>query len=563
MLSWIVRALLPLLCGCLAASATAQTTPLLTILKTELDRNYSVLKQKAEPRPYYLAYEVTEEESQVISTTLGALQSRSKNSSRALDVTLRVGSDKLDNYHSVRGDRPRFTSGVSVSLDDNPDSIARRLWSETDRIYRTASQRLINLKTNTQVNLAEEDTSDDFSPAPAVTAVLPTPALKVDEAVWTGKAKQWSLELGRMPGVLVSGVTIAFQHETKSLVNSEGTSLQHGRNFVRILIAAHAKAADGMDLGTSSTFEAEDASRLPKDAEIEAAVKKVGDQLNGLLHAPLVDPYLGPAILSGGASGVFFHEIFGHRVEGHRQKDPSEGQTFTKMVNSKVLPDFLSVVFDPTRRAFGSVDLNGYYEYDDEGVKARPVLAVEGGVLKTFLLSRSPIQNFPVSNGHGRREPGLEVVSRQSNLIVESAKQVPEKQLRQMLIDEAKRQGKPYGLYFEQVTGGYTLTQRQSVQAFKVMPIIVYKVFTDGRPDEMVRGADIVGTPLSSFSRIVATGDKAEVFNGYCGAESGSVPVSAVSPAILVSQVEVAKSDSAKDRPPLLPAPGSEAGGAR
>ena len=221
--------------------------------------------------------------------------------------------------------------------------------------------------------------------------------------------------------------------------------------------------------------------------------------------APEAEPFVGPAIFSGRAAGVFFHEIFGHRVEGHRQKDESEGQTFTKSVGTKVLPDFLSVVFDPTRRKAGGVDLNGWYDYDDEGVKARPVTVVDNGVLKTFLMSRSPIQGFDHSNGHGRRQPGLEVVSRQSNLIVESSNAVPEARLRQMLIDEVKRQNKPYGLYFRDITGGFTTTQRAGLQAFKVIPVIVYRVYADGRPDELVRGADIVGTPLASFAKILAT----------------------------------------------------------
>jgi TldD protein len=280
------------------------------------------------------------------------------------------------------------------------------------------------------------------------------------------------------------------------------------------------------------------------------------------VRAPTVEPFVGPAILSGRAAGVFFHEIFGHRVEGHRQKDETEGQTFTKSVGLPVLPDFLSVLFDPTRRTLDAVDLNGYYSYDDEGVKARPVPVVENGILKTFLMSRSPIKGADHSNGHGRRQPGLEVVSRQSNLIVESKKQVPDKRLREMLVEEIKRRGKPYGLYFEQVTGGYTTTQRRGLQAFTVIPLMVYRVYADGRPDELVRGADIVGTPLASFAKILATGDKTDVFNGYCGAESGQVPVSAVSPALLISEIEIQKKDSSQDRPPFLTRP-SEIGAGR
>jgi predicted Zn-dependent protease len=284
-------------------------------------------------------------------------------------------------------------------------------------------------------------------------------------------------------------------------------------------------------------------------------VKKVGQNVENLIAAKTTEPFVGPAIFSGRASGVFFHEIFGHRIEGHRQKDESEGQTFTTKVGEKILPDFLSVTFDPTRKQVAGVDLNGYYKYDDEGVLGKPVVAVENGILRSFLMSRSPIQGFDHSNGHGRRQPGLEVVSRQSNLIVSSTRSVPDEQLRRMLIDEIKKQNKPYGLFFEDITGGFTTTGRQGLQAFKVIPVMVYRVFPDGRPDELIRGADIVGTPLASFAKIVATSDKPEVFNGYCGAESGSVPVSAVSPAILISEIEIEKKDSGQDLLPLLPSP--------
>jgi TldD protein len=376
---------------------------------------------------------------------------------------------------------------------------------------------------------------------------------------WAIKVRRWSGEFTKYPRVLTSNVSIRLANETKYLVNTEGTRLQHGRPFVRITMAAQAKASDGMDLFATESFEAQDPAGLPKEEEIVAAINKVGKALTTLLDAPVVDPFVGPAILSGKAAGVFFHEIFGHRIEGHRQKDETDGQTFTKSVNSKILPDFLSVVFDPTRRNAANVDLNGTYFYDDEGVKARPVKVVDNGVLKTFLMSRSPIKGFSNSNGHGRRQPGLEVVSRQSNLIVESLKQVSDDQLRRMLVDEIKKQDKQYGFYFQQVTGGYTTTGRTGFQSYKVLPLIVYRVYADGRPDELVRGVDIVGTPLASFARIVATSDKLEVFNGYCGAESGNVP--AVSPAILISEIEIQKKEKAKDRPPLLTAPPVSSGG--
>jgi predicted Zn-dependent protease len=466
-----------------------------------------------------------------------------------------VGDSKLDNYHRVRGERVQFTSGALLSYEDNVNAIKRRLWLETDRAYRSAAERLIRIKTNSQVKVAEEDDSDDFSHENAATYQQAPAKLRFDEAAWSGRVRNLSARFENYPGILTSHISVTGQTDTRYFVNTEGTRIEHGRGYARVVITAAAKAMDGTDLQTGETFEAVEASGLPKDDVLLAAVDRVAKDLTALLRAPEAEPFVGPAIFSGRAAGVFFHEIFGHRVEGHRQKDESEGQTFTKSVGTKVLPDFLSVVFDPNRRKMGDIDLNGWYDYDDEGVKARPVAAVENGVLKTFLMSRSPIRNFDHSNGHGRRQPGAEVVSRQSNLIVQSSKAVSDAQLRQMLLDEIKRQNKPYGLFFRDITGGFTTTARAGLQAFKVIPVIVYRVYPDGRPDELVRGTDIVGTPLASFAKILATSDRPEVFNGYCGAESGSVPVSAVSPAILVSEIEIEKKAKSQDRPPLLPIP--------
>jgi TldD protein len=548
----------------LALPAAAASPPsLLDILSEELQRNFSVLKEKADPPPYYMAYAVTEEEEQGVSARFGTVNGESKNHVRYLDITIRVGSPKLDNYHVVQGERPRFTPGAVIPLDDVPDAIRRRVWLETDRTYRLASRRLIEIKSNEQVKVKQADDSPDFSSEPPSMYEEPTPQpLRILDQEWINRVRKWSGALGSRPGVLNSGANLSVDKITNYFVSTEGTRLQHARTLVNLSFNARGKAEDGMDLGTFEDFQASDLTRLAPPEAIEAAANRTGDDLSKLLRAPTVEPFIGPAILSGRAAGVFFHEIFGHRIEGHRQKDEAEGQTFTKSVGGPVLPDFLSIVFDPTRKSLGTIDLNGYYAYDDEGVKARPVTLVENGILKTFLMSRSPIQAVEHSNGHGRREPGLEVVSRQSNLIVESKKQVSEQALRQMLIAEIKRQNKPYGLYFEQVTGGYTTTQRRGLQAFTVIPLIVYRVYPDGRPDELVRGADIVGTPLSSFAKILATSDKVDVFNGYCGAESGQVPVSASSPALLVSEIEIQKKDHAQDRPPLLGRP-TETGGSR
>lgn len=543
-----------------ALAASAQNLP--RVLSDELQRNFSTLKQKADPPPYFMAYAVTDEESEVLSASLGVLRTRNKSHSRYLDITVRVGSPKLDNYHITQGQRRvRFTPGAAIPVDDVEAALRQRIWLETDATYRRAAQQLIQIKNNTQVLVAAKDQSDDFSSEEPSVHQENVPAVKFSEEEWANRLRKWSLPLNRYPGILASNVTFVVRRETKYLITTEGTKVEHGRSFVDISVSAEGKAGDGMDLASFHDFQARDLNGLPKAAEVEAAVNKVGADLDALLRAPVVEPFIGPAILSGGAAGVFFHEIFGHRIEGHRQRDEGEGQTFTASVGSSVLPPFLSVVFDPTRSKIANVELNGNYSYDDEGVRARPITVVDDGVLKTFLMSRTPIKGFDHSNGHGRRQAGAEVVSRQSNLIVDSKKQVSDAELRKMLIEEIKRQNKPYGLRFEQVSSGYTTTGRRGLQAFTVIPLLLYRVYPDGRPDELVRGADIVGTPLASFAKILATSNTQEVFNGFCGAESGSVPVSAVSPALLVSEIEIQKKEQGQDRPPLLPRP-TESGAA-
>ncbi len=538
-------------------SAAAPEPSLLQILKSELDREFGVMKSKGDPAPYYMAYEVTEEQSESASASSGALISSIQNRTRGVDTTIRIGSPQFDNYHPYKGSQIRFTVFTPLSLDDNPNQIRRALWGESNRVYRSASRRLLQLKTDEQLLAQQKDKDPDFSSEPAATFSSTPETYRIDRTAWDNRVRAWSAEFKTHPDVLGSEVSFRAQREIRTFVNTEGAAIQIGSNLFRVEINAEGLAADGMDVHDFATIEASEPAHVPKDSEIHARVQEVAAKLDALVKAPPAEPIVCPAILSGRAAAVFFHEIFGHRVEGHRQKDVEDGQTFTNMLGQKVLPDFVSVQFDPTRSRFHDADLIGSYAYDDEGVKAQPVNVVDAGVLKTFLLSRSPVGQFTHSNGHGRRQSGYEVVSRQSNLIVSSSRQIPEAQLRAKLIEEVKRQGKPYGLYFSEVASGYTTTGRRGLQAFTVVPLVVYRVFPDGRPDELIRGVDIVGTPLASFQKIMATSDRAEVFNGYCGAESGSVPVSAVSPAILVSEIETQKKQNPQQKSPILPRPGA------
>jgi predicted Zn-dependent protease len=417
----------------------------------------------------------------------------------------------------------------------------------------------LRVKTEAEVRAKEEDSSPDFSQeAPQTYIGKPAPPVAVDRAAWEKRVRALSKIFREFPDVYQNVVILTAQNETDYYASSEGSRVVTAHLQARIVVIAVTKADDGMDLFREQTFEAEMVDGLPSQTELEASMRALGKSLEALRKAPVTEPFDGPAILSGRAAAVFFHEVLGHRLEGQRQRGDEEGQTFTKDVGKPVLPEFLSVADDPTMTKFGNTWLSGSYEYDDEGEKAQRVALIDDGVLKTFLMSRLPIASFSSSNGHGRAETGHVPIGRQGNLIVTSTKSVPETELRKQLIEEAKKQGKPYGLYFEDISSGFAVTTRSSPQAFQVIPLVVWRVYVDGRPDELVRGVSIVGTPLAAMKRILATGDKSEVFNGECGAESGTVPVSAVAPAMLVSEMETQRQPQGTARPPILPIPGAQ-----
>jgi predicted Zn-dependent protease len=282
-------------------------------------------------------------------------------------------------------------------------------------------------------------------------------------------------------------------------------------------------------------------------------------ELAALRTAPAIDPYTGPAILEPEAAGVLFHEAVGHRLEGDRIEDDKEGQTYKGQVGQRVLPPFLTVVDDPTLERAGGVALNGSYAFDEEGVPARRTVLVKDGRLETYLLSRKPVKPFERSNGHGRSQGARQPVARMANLVVESSRRVPWPELKKRLMAEARRQGKPFGLVIRDITGGNTNTASWGYQAFKGTPRLVLRVDAKTGKEELVRGVELVGTPLTSVNKVLATSEEPRVFNGYCGAESGYVPVATVAPAVLVGEIELQRVARANDRSPILPSPWSSA----
>jgi TldD protein len=567
------RAVVPYICLTtalfLAATAGAapapdtpgKRSPILAAMQAELERSMKELSAQDTPA-YFIGYSVTDSQRVNVSGSNGALLSSSEDRNRWLEVSVRTGDYKLDSTHKV-GERqmPSGGPGSPVPIDDDPEILRRVIWLETDKQYRAAEQALTKIKTSKEVKVeTEEGRGPDFSREQPHTYVGPQVSITVDRKPWEEKVRAYTKSFRESAKIINSIVTFTAQAENDFQVSSEGTQLQYGQIRYRLELFIQGKAPDGMDIDRYYNFDWVNPADAPDDKAVFAAEATMRKELEGLVAAPINDPTVGPALLTGRAAAVFFHEVFGHRAEGHRQKDISEGQTFAKKVGEQILPSFLSIVDDTTMKKVGTQDLLGYYQFDDEGVPAQRVTLVDHGVLKGFEMSRSPLAQFPRSNGHGRRQLGATPVSRQGNLLVQSSKTLTNAQLRAKLIELIKEQNKQFGLLIDDIAGGFTFTGRGQPQAFQVLPLVVYKVYADGRPDELVRGVDIVGTPLAALTKIVATGDTPEVFNGYCGAESGSVPVSAASPAILTSELEVQKKQSSTDRPPILPPPAHDSG---
>ncbi len=544
---------------CSVFAQAAASDPLLSALKTELDRSAEKLKN-AEPAPlYYIGYEAYDKTSYNVSAQEGSVYSEDNRRSRQLDVDVRVGSATLDNTHEIKGDyaytNSKSQEAFTLPVEDDPAPLRAEIWNLTDRAYKAALDQYAKVKMNKSVTAEEEDKSNDFSSGPADNFYEKYSFPAFEKAKFRGMARRLSEKFKSSGFIYDSDVSFSVQTVNRYMVNSEGSEIVTGNTYVRFIYSLYTRTPDGMELSRVKIYDSDKPGEIPGESLIAKDIDGSIAELKALRAAPPEQPYTGPVLLENRAAGVFFHEILGHRLEGHRQKSEESGQTFAKKVGQSIMPAFLTVYDDPTQYRQDGQFLRGFYRYDDEAVKAQKAVLVENGVLKGFIMNRSPIKNFPVSNGHGRRSESRGAVARQGNLIAVSSSTVPYAQLRARLIAEVKKAGKPYGLLVTDISGGFTITERSLPQSFSVQATMAYKVYADGRPDEPARGLNLIGTPLQTFARILVTSDDYGVFNGSCGAESGWVPVSAVAPSLLFSEMETEKVQKSNAKPPVLNPP--------
>lgn len=536
---------------------------MLDLLKSELKSQMTTL-QKGEYPPYYMNYRVVDNHTRTIRSAMGAINTVEEEKQLIFLPQIRIGTPEFDNFHATQNGTPtsRFVAPPTIllpkDLQSGLDALKEIMKEEVNNRYKYALISLDRAKASEGVQVENVDKSPDFTKAKAEKYF--EPALKddkiaLDTKLWQAKLKKYSALLAQNKDIIGANSTLTYKIWRKYFVSTEGAEIAENRIYILLSIRGTTMADDGMELPLHNSYFAYSLDELPSEELIIKELKEMSAKLSELKVAPLVQPYTGPALLSGSASGVFFHEIFGHRIEGQKMKSDRDGQTFKNMVGEGVLPTSISVFMDPTMKKYHGNALNGYYIFDDQGVRGERVEIVKNGILKDFLMTRTGLDGFPKSNGHARAEFELDPTSRQSNLIVETNAYKTDAELRKLLIEEAKKQDKEYGFFFKSVTGGFTQTGRTGANSFNVTPLEVYKIYVDGRKDELVRGVDMIGTPLSMFSNIVHAGGEFEIFTGTCGASSGSVPVTAISPTILVNKVELQKKAKPTVTPALLPRP--------
>lgn len=536
----------------------ASKEPMLNTMQSELKRSMPVFK-KQNPPVYFMSYMITSGKEYNYASSLGKIANQDITESAILDIDVRVGSEKMDNTRPLKG--YSFNWGGQTStltlLKSNDKVLKNILWQTTEEAVKQAQSNYEKVKSNAASVAKRTDDSDDFSaPLPKKTdfcAELEPFTFNEQEII--SLINEYSSLFKGKDFILSSRVYFSVDDKVVYFVDSQDNKMKRPQRLMRLGYELETLNDDGMKLSRNNIYDFNTLSKMPSKQQVIKDIKKSIEELRILQNAPVAEPFHGPVILSGRAAGVFFHEILGHRMEGNRQKDDEFGQTFTGKINQEVISPLISVYDDPTMKTFNDIDLRGHYLYDDEAAPSKNVTLIENGILKNFLMARSPIKNFAHSNGHGRKDAGRRAISRMGVTYVKASKTITPEELKAKLKEEIKRQNKPYGLYIEDISGGFTMIDTSSPQAFKVNPLLVYKVYPDNRPDEIIRGVDIVGTPLASFNKIIAAGKDYQVFNGSCGAESGWVPVSAIAPSLLISELEIEKVHKSSAKLPVLPAP--------
>jgi len=520
-------------------------------MEQEMTRSLADLKVDVFDPPYFINYQVRHHDRAEVSASFGALIHSDVRSHRTLYVDVRVGDATFD---SSTPSNHQYSIEQFIPVENDLDSLKRALWYETDLRYKQAIMSFLKKKGRFISGVESHEIPDFSKGGPPQIYMGPVPLWNPDRPRWEKLVKEVSSYFKNAPEIEKSRVKIFADRDIRYFYDSEGNKIRHADLQFGLVIDAWLKTSSGHQLHDQDAIYVNDPEQFPSKKELAVRTRTLIDSLIRLKNAAPMEPYIGPAIFSPDAAAVLFHEAIGHRLEGDRLRQDNNGRTFLKKIGKRILPEFITVVDNPNMKSFQGTALIGHYDFDDEGQKSQEVVLVDHGVLKNFLLSRSPVLGFNKTNGHARGDGIHSPMSRMSNFIVRSERSLNARDLKRRLIEEVQKQGKPFGLSIKKIISGETQTGNGQFQVFKGKPLYLFKVYPDGR-EELVRGVDFVGTPLSMTGKILATGDDPMVINGFCTAESGVLPVTSITPSILLSEVELQVSHQLRVRRPIMSPP--------
>jgi TldD protein len=521
----------------IAAHAAAKGDGLLEALLTELDRSKTQLKMDQVQAPYYVEYRVNEVEDFAAEAAFGALRENQRIHVRVLRVVVRVGDYKQDSYFG----RGQGESTI-LPLDNDPIALRHQIWLATDDAYKAAGQALAEKQAAMKQFSTDPSPVDDFAKAPPMIAVEPTATLKVDEAGWKKTLEDVTSLYKQYPDVQSVTASARFLAVNEYLVNSEGTVTRCGKTTYSVLLSSSAQAADGMRLSRSPAFMVARQEELPTRDALMGEAKKMLDTVVALRQAPIVEEeYRGPVLFAPDAADDIVASLIGQNVLGQKPQLGKPNRTtgaFATSYKTRVLPNFLTVVDDPTLKDFQGKSLVGSYGVDSEGVKAQAVNAIENGMLANYLIGRVPIRDFSTSNGHGRAAPGSFPGPSLGVLLVKSSEAQSAEELKKKVMQMVTDQGKPYGYRVETLGPGNS-------------PRLLYRVYAKDGHEELVRGAVFNELDIRAIRNdLIAVGNDPLVSN-----RAGGAPTTIISPSLLFGELEVKRADTSKDKLPDYPAP--------
>ena len=577
--------LLPLLCvWALAAAAQApvQDDALLRAMRAEVDRARDLRVVSLEP-PYYIEYSVHDSQMLSISATLGALADVREEHARLPRIRVRVGDYKFDNGNYIYSDSlvaTRYALGP-LPIDSHELALRQYFWLATDVAYKSALQAIARKQAALR-NLTVTDQIPDFAKAAPVTLVVPAIRQAVDQEVWKNRIRNLSAVFAAYPQVLASAAEFRSTQGSFYFVNSEGTTVRVPESSVNFQVRATALAPDGMTLRDSASIMALDLRNLPAEPELRRATEAVAENLTALARAPVGESYTGPVMFEPLAAAQLLADLFGRNL-GQRRRPVSEpGRTlsvteseFEGRVGSRILPDWLDIVDDPTAKEWNGHPLFGNYLVDLEGVVPAPLAIVEKGTLKNMLATRQPVKGREESNGRARLFSGFGANAPASgNLIVRATGTSTLPELKQKLIDLSGQRNKPYALLIRKMdfpsTASGSELQRIAARMAQdggagrmvSLPLLVYRVYPDGR-EELLRGMRLKGVSTRSLRDILAAGGDPAVFdyleNGapfaVAGAASFVAESSIVAPGLLFEELQLERSEEELPKLPIVPPP--------